>query len=104
MNSTMKICWAGCWLIFVLCSQRGAAELVQYWERERPTSPPTDSSLRFRSFTPSVPQTKCLPVKVRNPDGNYIVPGVKGDIVYRRANGVELSLDAYVQKRGGRRP
>ncbi|MBC8097667.1 MAG: alpha/beta hydrolase [Akkermansiaceae bacterium] len=41
---------------------------------------------------------ECLPVTVRNPDGNYIVPGVKGGIVYRRINGVELSLDAYVQK------
>ncbi|MBL8189589.1 MAG: alpha/beta hydrolase fold domain-containing protein, partial [Acidobacteria bacterium] len=30
--------------------------------------------------------------------------GVKGDIVYRRVNGVELSLDAYVQRRGGKRP
>lgn len=50
---------------------------------------------------------ECLPLKIGNPDGNYIVPGVKGAIVYRRVNGVELLLDAYVQKRGGadsRRP
>ncbi len=47
---------------------------------------------------------ECLPLQVRNPDGNYIIPGVKGDIVYRQANGVELSLDAYVQKRGNKRP
>jgi alpha-L-fucosidase 2 len=46
----------------------------------------------------------CLPVKVRNPEGNYITPGVMGDIVYRRVNGVELSLDAYVQKHGRNRP
>ncbi|HZS07458.1 MAG TPA: alpha/beta hydrolase [Blastocatellia bacterium] len=41
---------------------------------------------------------------MRNPEGNYIVPGVQGDIVYRRVNGIELSLDAYVQKKGTRRP
>jgi acetyl esterase/lipase len=40
----------------------------------------------------------------RNSDGNYMVPGVLGDIVYARAGGVELSLDAYLQKEGGRRP
>ena len=41
----------------------------------------------------------------RNPDGNYIVPGVRGAIVYRRigsgASATELSLDAYVQPGGG---
>lgn len=47
---------------------------------------------------------ECLPLKVRNPEGNYIIPGSKGDIVYRRVNGAELSLDAYVQKRGNKRP
>ncbi|MGH9851299.1 MAG: alpha/beta hydrolase, partial [Blastocatellia bacterium] len=47
---------------------------------------------------------ECLPVKVRNPEGNYIVPGVMGDIVYRRVNGAKLSLDAYVQKHGRNRP
>ena len=46
----------------------------------------------------------CLPVKVRNSEGNYIVPGTKGDIVYARHHGVELALDAYVQKRGDKRP
>ncbi|MDX2042250.1 MAG: alpha/beta hydrolase [Acidobacteriota bacterium] len=46
----------------------------------------------------------CSPISVRNPEGNYIVPGVQGEIVYRRVNGVELSLDAYVQKRGDKRP
>lgn len=47
---------------------------------------------------------QCLPLTVRNPEGNYIIPGAKGGIVYRRIDGVELSLDAYVQQRGGRRP
>jgi len=47
---------------------------------------------------------RCLPVKARNPEGNYIVPGAMGDIVYRRVDGRELSLDAYVQKRGSNRP
>ena len=46
----------------------------------------------------------CLPVKIRNPEGNYIVPGVRGDIVYRQGNGIELALDAYVQKQGNKRP
>ncbi len=46
----------------------------------------------------------CSPIKVRNPEGNYIIPGARGDIVYRLVNGVELSLDAYVQKSGDKRP
>ena len=46
----------------------------------------------------------CLPVRARNPDGNYLVPGVQGEIVYRRVDGIELALDAYVQRRGGPRP
>ena len=47
---------------------------------------------------------ECLPVKVGNPEGNYIVPGVMGDIVYRQVGGRELALDAYVQKHGRKRP
>ena len=47
---------------------------------------------------------RCLPVIVRQPGGNYIVPGVKGDIVYRRVGGEELSLDAYLQPGRTRRP
>lgn len=47
---------------------------------------------------------QCLPITIGNADGNYIVPGVKGDIVYRRVDGVALSMDAYVQQRGTRRP
>jgi acetyl esterase len=49
--------------------------------------------------------TRCLPLTARNPDGNYIVPGVRGAIVYRRigsgSGATELSLDAYVQPGGG---
>src|SRR6266699_2192157 len=47
---------------------------------------------------------ECLPVRARNPEGNYIVPGVQGEIVYRRVDGAELVLDAYIQRRGGLRP
>ncbi len=46
----------------------------------------------------------CLSIKVRNPEGNYIIPGTKGDIVYRQVDGKELALDAYLQKRGNERP
>lgn len=53
---------------------------------------------------PSALAGDCLPATARNPEGNYIVPGVQGDIVYRRVNGIELSLDAYVQRLGKRRP
>src|SRR5215470_4895548 len=48
--------------------------------------------------------SECLPINIRNPEGNYIVPGVMGDIVYRRVAGRELALDAYVQKYGRKRP
>ena len=41
----------------------------------------------------------CPSLQVRNPAGNYIVPGVKGDIPYSG----DLALDAYVQQ-GARRP
>jgi alpha-L-fucosidase 2 len=43
-------------------------------------------------------------ILARNPHGNYLVPGVLGDVVYRRVGGVELALDAYLQKRGVSRP
>jgi acetyl esterase len=42
----------------------------------------------------------CPPLKARSPDGNYIVPGVRGDIAYSG----NLALDAYVQPDAGRRP
>ncbi len=47
---------------------------------------------------------ECPPVEVRDPNGNYFVPGVQGEIVYRRAAGRELALDAYVQQGGETRP
>ena len=42
----------------------------------------------------------CPALQVRNPDGNYIVPGVRGDIPYSG----NLALDAYVQRPAGSRP
>src|ERR671919_1283339 len=41
----------------------------------------------------------CAPFNVRNADGNYIVPGVQGDIPYSG----DLALDAYVQHDARRR-
>src|SRR6185503_7623607 len=41
----------------------------------------------------------CPPLHVRNPAGNYFIPGVKGDIPYSDG----LALDAYVQQ-GSARP
>jgi acetyl esterase len=49
--------------------------------------------------TPALAQP-CPPLAVGNPDGNYIVPGVKGDIRYSG----DLGLDAYVQRNPGGRP
>jgi acetyl esterase/lipase len=49
--------------------------------------------------TPAFAQS-CPALHVRNPDGNYIIPGVKGDIRY----GGDLALDAYVQRSADRRP
>ena len=46
----------------------------------------------------------CRPVEVRNPEGNYIVPGTWGEIVYAEVDGRELALDAYVQQGRGQRP
>ena len=42
----------------------------------------------------------CRPLQVRDAAGNYIVPGVKGDIPYSS----DLALDAYVQGDAARRP
>ena len=39
--------------------------------------------------------TTCLPLTVANPDGNYIVPGARGGIVYRRVESRDLMLDAW---------
>src|SRR3954462_15345704 len=49
--------------------------------------------------TPTFAQS-CRPLHARNPDGNYIIPGVRGDIRYTG----ELALDAYVQPGADRRP
>jgi acetyl esterase len=48
---------------------------------------------------PAVAQT-CPPLRARNPAGNYIVPGVKGDIAYAG----DLALDAYVHQGAPGRP
>lgn len=87
-----------------LVCDRAGSDLMQYGERERTADAQVTHSERFKSLTLPVPQQTCHPINVRNPEGNYIIPGVKGDIVYRRVNGVELSLDAYVQRRGDQRP
>ena len=42
----------------------------------------------------------CPALGAGDPNGNYIVPGVKGAIRYSR----DLSLDAYVQRGAGERP
>jgi alpha-L-fucosidase 2 len=42
----------------------------------------------------------CPPIQIRNADGNYIVPGVQGDIPYSG----NLALDAYVQPGASSRP
>ena len=53
-------------------------------------------SLAVSDFVSAQP---CPPLRVRNPAGNYVVPGVQGDIPYSG----ELALDAYVQRGAGRR-
>jgi alpha-L-fucosidase 2 len=52
----------------------------------------------------AAPQADCPPLRVGNPEGNYIVPGVRGAIPYRSVGGAELLLDAYVQRGPGVRP
>ena len=48
---------------------------------------------------PAYAQT-CAPLRVRNPAGNYIVPGVQGDIPYSG----DQALDAYIQRGEPRGP
>jgi len=50
-------------------------------------------------ITAPVAAQPCLPLQVRNPAGNYIVAGAKGDIPYSG----NLALDSYVQP-GSTRP
>src|SRR5918993_5742650 len=51
--------------------------------------------------------TACLPLTVSNEDGNYIVPGARGGVVYRHVDEQELRLDFWVpsasshRRRGG---
>jgi acetyl esterase len=54
--------------------------------------------------TPAPAVGQGAPIVARNPHGNYLVPGVLGDVVYRRVGGVELALDGYLQRRGTNRP
>jgi alpha-L-fucosidase 2 len=46
----------------------------------------------------------CLPVTPTQPDGNYIIPGVRGGIVYRRVGGRNLALDGWVPPTASGRP
>lgn len=66
-------------------------------DRPRPVIPVSHPG----GHPPVTKATACEPLDARNPDGNYIVPGVRGAIVYRRVRGMALSLDAYVQPGGG---
>jgi alpha-L-fucosidase 2 len=52
----------------------------------------------------AAPAAECPPLAVGNAEGNYVVPGARGGIVYRRAGGRDLALDAYAQRTGGPRP
>jgi alpha-L-fucosidase 2 len=57
-------------------------------------------SLILLAHTAQASPQPCPALTVRNPDGNYIVPGVRGDIPYAS----DLALDAYVQQGGRQRP
>jgi len=46
----------------------------------------------------------CLPATPTQPDGNYIIPGVRGGIVYRRVDGRTLALDGWVPPTASGRP
>ncbi len=61
-------------------------------------------SLLLIGAAPVSAASTCLPLDPREPEGNFIVPGTLGDIVYRRVGGRDLALDAYVQKNDARRP
>lgn len=60
--------------------------------------------LSAAAVAPAATPTPCPALAVGNAEGNYIVPGVRGAIVYRRPPGHELALDAYAQRKSGPRP
>jgi alpha-L-fucosidase 2 len=53
---------------------------------------------------PCLPALLALALGAGDPDGDFIVPGTRGAIVYRQVDGQELRLDAYLQRRRTRRP
>lgn len=58
----------------------------------------------FLMNAPASSAKTCLPFRVGNPLGNYIIPGSKGQIIYHRVNGNPLALDSYSQPTGNHRP
>jgi acetyl esterase len=68
-------------LLLSVCFPAGSARL--------PATQPADAS--------------CLPLTPTNADGNYIVPGARGGVVYHRAPGRELKLDYWVPPNRGSR-
>ena len=53
---------------------------------------------------PATAGAECLPLDPRQPEGNFIVPGTLGGIVYKRTDDGPLGLDLYVQQGRGPRP
>ena len=80
-----------------MAAARALMVLVVAWSVAGPPQPP--SSLG----QPPAPGS-CRPVVVGNPEGNYIVPGVKGAITYRVVDGNALQLDAFVPPGARGRP
>ena len=70
------------------------------------TTPWSGASSAPRALLPPHGQVEtsagwCLPATATNPDGNYIVPGTAGGIVYREIDGRRLALDAYLPSTAG---
>ena len=57
---------------------------------------PADLPIRPPGFASPRAETPCLPLTVANVDGNHIVPGARGGVVYRRVDDQELRLDFWV--------
>ena len=57
-------------------------------------APVDHSVLATQQALPSA--APCLPATAANPDGNYIVPGTDGGMVYREIEGRRLALDAFM--------